>query len=85
MGPPARKLIALRRALSPPCARNVFADGPGDADDASVLLRAPPLVSRYRFAVQLACIRLLENAALSVRLCPEWPLMWVAVLQKASA
>jgi len=49
MPPPARK---LRRALSPPAARNVFADGPGDdsASHAAGLLRALPVVARYRCA-----------------------------------
>jgi hypothetical protein len=52
MPPPARKLVALRRALSPPAARNVFADGPGDdsASHAAGLLRALPVVARYRCA-----------------------------------
>ncbi|KAK9821243.1 hypothetical protein WJX81_008325 [Elliptochloris bilobata] len=42
MGPPAP-----RRARSPPCARNVFLESPGDASDASGLPRTLPVVKRY--------------------------------------
>ena len=42
-----RKLV--RRMPSPPCARNVFVDGPEDeATDASRMTKRPPFVSRYR-------------------------------------
>lgn len=44
-----RKLVRTRQP-SPPCARNVFVDGPEDSSDLSKILRRPPFVSRYRCA-----------------------------------
>ncbi|BDA40733.1 Wee1-like protein kinase [Coccomyxa sp. Obi] len=42
-----RKLVRTRQP-SPPCARNVFVDGPEDSGDISKFPRRPPFVSRYR-------------------------------------
>lgn len=44
-----RKLVRTRQP-SPPCARNVFVDGPEDSGDISKFPRRPPFVSRYRCA-----------------------------------
>lgn len=41
--------LARARMPSPPCARNIFADGPEEEpDEAARLTRRPPYVSRYR-------------------------------------
>ncbi len=47
-----RKLVRTRQP-SPPCARNVFVDGPEDSSDISKFPRRPPFVSRYRCAQHL--------------------------------
>ena len=44
--------LARARMPSPPCARNIFTDGPEEEpDQATRLTRRPPYVSRYRCAV----------------------------------
>ena len=41
--------LARARMPSPPCARNIFMDGPEDEpNEATQLTRRPPYVSRYR-------------------------------------
>jgi hypothetical protein len=42
-----RKMVRTRMP-SPPCARNVFVDGPEDSADVSSILKRPPFVTRYR-------------------------------------
>lgn len=42
--------LARARLPSPPCARNIFTDGPEEEpDQATRLTRRPPYVSRYRY------------------------------------
>lgn len=62
-----RKLVRVRQP-SPPCARNVFVDGPEDSSDISKILKRPPYVSRYRLL-----------HAWSVRFRVHAPVVWLAL------
>ena len=48
--------LARARMPSPPCARNIFMDGPEDEPNkATQLTRRPPYVSRYRYSPSKFC------------------------------
>ncbi len=59
--------LARARMPSPPCARNIFTDGPEEEPDvATMLTRRPPYVSRYRSAV--SCCVMMTNLMLTLRM-----------------
>ena len=82
--------LARARMPSPPCARNIFMDGPEDEpNEATQLTRRPPYVSRYRclprtipllnfllssWSVACDCPRTLKNSR-----CSNGGCMWVPV------
>ena len=64
-----RKLVRTRQP-SPPCARNVFVDGPEDSSDLSKIPRRPPFVSRYRCAEAFLPVILLLQLLCTSTGCP---------------
>ncbi len=59
--------LARARMPSPPCARNIFTDGPEEEPDvATMLTRRPPYVSRYR-SILSRCV-MMTNLMFTLRM-----------------